>query len=137
MNHTAFIEKLNTTLDTLFLLKHPYYQAWNDGQLRLEDLQLYAQEYYHHVAAFPRYISQIHTHCEDIQARQILLGNLREEEEGPNNHPALWKNFAHGLGVKAELDTQTPALESTKHLVQGFFNLVKTDYATGLGSIYV
>ena len=29
-------------------------------------------EYYHHVSAFPRYISQIHTLCDDILSRQVL-----------------------------------------------------------------
>ncbi|MEG8230345.1 iron-containing redox enzyme family protein [Candidatus Rickettsia tasmanensis] len=63
------------------------------GKLTQSTLQIYEKEYYHHVTAFPRYISAIHSKCSDIQARQILLGNLIEEEQGEENHPELWKSF--------------------------------------------
>ncbi len=84
------IGSLNTKLDVLHLLKHPYYQKWNMGELTIPALQVYAQEYYHHVAAFPRYISAIHSRCSDIKNRQVLLANLIEEESGEENHPELW-----------------------------------------------
>lgn len=132
----TFCKKLDTLLDSLFLLKHPYYQAWNDGQLSIESLQTYAKEYYHHVAAFPRYISQIHALCPDIKARQILLANLIEEEEGEDNHPELWLRFSEGLGNARTLTQQPALLEKTNELVEGYFDLVKTDYATGLGALY-
>lgn len=132
----TFCEKLNQELEALDLLKHPFYQLWNHGELSMDTLQVYAKEYYHHVAAFPRYLSNIHTSCADLKSRQILLGNLMDEELGEDNHPALWIRFAEGLGVSAA-DCQQPAtLEKTHQLVDGYFDLVKTDYATGLGALY-
>ncbi|BDU60040.1 hypothetical protein FLA4_04500 [Candidatus Rickettsia kotlanii] len=68
------------------------------GKLAHSTLQIYTKEYYYHVTAFPRYRSAIHSKCSDIQAKQILLGNLIEEEQGKENHPELWKRFAEGLG---------------------------------------
>ena len=42
------------------IIYHPlFYKAWNKGELSKTTLQTYAQEYYHHVAAFPRYLSAI------------------------------------------------------------------------------
>ena len=99
-------------------------------------LKIYAKEYYHHVAAFARYISQIHSFCPDISDRQVLLENLIDEEKGENNHPELWLRFAEGLGVSRKEVKQLPELSTTKELVEGYFELVKTDYATGLGALY-
>ncbi len=131
-----FCQSLNRQLDEIHLLKHPFYQAWNMGALSLETLRKYASEYYHHVAAFPRYISGIHTQCADLKARQVLLGNLIEEEQGDKNHPALWLQFAEGLGA-SRAECQAPAtLAKTQALVDGYFDLVKSDYATGLGALY-
>ncbi|MFV0250767.1 MAG: hypothetical protein AB8U53_02950 [Rickettsia aeschlimannii] len=48
----------------------------------------------------------------DIQARQILLGNLIEEEQGEENHPEPWKRFAEGLGCLRNQLTSEPRLNS-------------------------
>ncbi len=131
-----FIHHLNTSLEELHLLKHPFYQSWNEGSLKQETLQIYAREYYHHVSAFPRYISQIHALCNDIKARQILLENLIDEEKGNDNHPELWLRFAEGIGADRTSITEKPNISNTQDLVNGFFELVKTDYPTGLGALY-
>ena len=131
-----FIHTLRSNLDDIHLLKHPFYKAWSDGRLDTHCLATYAKEYYHHVSAFPRYISAIHSLCPDLEMRQVLLGNLIEEEKGQENHPELWKRFAEGLGVKREELKKQPKLKSTKELVEGYFDLVKSDFATGLGALY-
>ena len=131
-----FIETLNLELDNWHLLKHPFYQSWNSGTLSRETLQTYAKEYYHHVAAFPRYVSGIHFQCDDIKTRQVLLGNLIEEEQGPENHPELWKRFAEGLGVTQSALEAKAELKETNELVEGYYDLVKSDFARGLGALY-
>ncbi len=132
----TFIKILNTELDRWNLLNHPFYKSWNSGDLSHETLQTYAKEYYHHVAAFPRYLSGIHFQCDNLQTRQVLLGNLIEEEQGQENHPELWKQFAKGLGVKASELEEQPKLLETKALVDGYYDLVKSDFSTGLGALY-
>ncbi|NNM58467.1 MAG: CADD family putative folate metabolism protein [Legionellales bacterium] len=131
-----FLEHLNRELNELHLLKHPFYQSWNAGELSKYTLKIYANEYYHHVAAFPRYISGIHSLCADINARQVLLGNLIEEEKGDENHPELWLRFAEGLGVSRQDCQKKAQLSQTHALVDGYFALVNTDYETGLGALY-
>lgn len=132
-----FVEKLDEKLGAYYLLRHPFYQAWNEGVLARGTLCCYAREYYHHVAAFPRYISSIHANCAHIQHRQILLGNLIDEEQGPDNHPELWRCFARGLGVKdEELDAPAPTMEKTRRLVDGYFTLTRVNFFQGLGALY-
>ena len=129
-----FLKTLDTSLENLNLLKHPFYKMWNEGMLTIDKLQVYATEYYHHVAAFPRYISQIHSLCDDLQSRQVLLRNLVDEEEGEENHPELWMRFMEGVGCTKVL--LQPKLNGTINLVEGYFELVKADYPTGLGALY-
>ena len=45
-----------------------------------EIIKDYAEQYYQHVKAFPRYISATHSICEDLEKRRILLENLQDEE---------------------------------------------------------
>lgn len=130
-------EKLHKKLDEFHLLKHPFYESWNSGNLSIEILKTYASEYYSHVEAFPRYISAVHSNCENIDARRVLLANLNDEEDlknnGKENHPKLWRDFAYGLGVNS---IESPKIKETKELVDGYFELTKKDYETGLGAIY-
>ncbi|PCJ24532.1 MAG: pyrroloquinoline quinone biosynthesis protein PqqC [Rickettsiales bacterium] len=130
-----FLDRLHKELDQYHLLKHPFYQAWNEGELSVDTLKIYAKEYYGHVAAFPRYISAIHSRCENIKDRQVLLENLIDEEQGEENHPELWLKFAEGLGCKRE-DCKTQELDSTHKLVDEYFDITRSSYASGLGALY-
>ena len=89
MNSLSFIERVDKKIDDLHLLKHPFYEAWNNGDLELETIQEYAAQYFNHVKTFPRYLSSIHSNCDNIKTRQILLENLVDEEMGDENHPEL------------------------------------------------
>jgi pyrroloquinoline-quinone synthase len=132
----TFISTLNAHLNEIHLLKHPFYQTWDAGSLPMASLKTYAKEYYYHVSAFPRYISNIHALCPDIKERQVLLANLMDEEIGEDNHPELWLRFADGLGVSREECMKKADLPTTLELVDGFLDLAKRDYATGLGALY-
>ena len=67
-----FSKQLNEKLDKYHLLKHPFYKAWNEGKLNREVIKDYAEQYYQHVKAFPRYISATHSLCEDIQKEKFF-----------------------------------------------------------------
>ena len=97
-----FSKQLNEKLDEYHLLRHPFYKSWNEGKLTRQIIKDYAEQYYQHVKAFPRYISATHSLCEDIEKRKILLENLQDEENQNKDHPKLWKNFAVAMGAKKE-----------------------------------
>src|SRR5262249_56503239 len=99
MTREEFLTALDAIIGERHLLKHPFYQLWSQGKLTLENLREYAISYYPHVAAFPTYVSGVHSGCEDAALRQELLENLIEEDRGPQNHPALWRKFAAALGA--------------------------------------
>ena len=131
-----FSKKLADKLDEYHLLKHPFYQAWNEGKLNREIIKDYAEQYYQHVKAFPRYISATHSLCEDISKRKVLLENLQEEEDRDNDHPKLWKQFAMALGAD-DKEIETKDQDSfTKDMIDNFFKQARSSYAEGLGSFY-
>ena len=94
-----YLSQIDSLIQAKNLLNHPFYQAWTRGELSQECLIEYAKEYYHHVKAFPRYISAIHSRTEEASTRKHLLNNLIEEEAGSANHPDLWKSVAQSLGA--------------------------------------
>lgn len=108
----TFLKILDLKIQDKHLLKNIFYKAWTKGELTQECLKVYAKDYYHHVKAFPTYLSAIHARTEEAQTRRILLQNLIEEEAGNPNHPELWKQFVLSLGVtEEELDQHVPSKE--------------------------
>jgi pyrroloquinoline-quinone synthase len=132
-----FSKELNKKLDRYHLLTHPFYQVfWNEGKLTREIIKDYAEQYYQHVKAFPRYISATHSICDDIEKRKILLENLNDEENIDGDHPKLWKNFAAAMGAdKDKIDDIKPDW-FTKDMIDNFFSQARSSYAEGLASLY-
>lgn len=111
---------LDQLIQSKHLLLHPFYLAWSKGELSQECLKEYALHYYHHVKAFPCYLSALHSRTNDADTRRHLLNNLIDEEAGNPNHPDLWKQFAMHLGAKEEeLSQHAPNSEITD-LIQTF-----------------
>ena len=131
-----FSKELNKKLDEYHLLKHPFYKSWNDGKLTREIIKDYAEQYYQHVKAFPRYISATHSLCEDIEKRKILLENLQDEENRDGDHPKLWKDFALAVGSNREDIESVKEEKFTTELIENFFKNGRASYAEGLASLY-
>ena len=132
-----FSSNLGKKLDKYHLLKHPFYQIyWNEGKLNREIIKDYAEQYYQHVKAFPRYISATHSICEDIEKRKILLENLQDEENPNADHPKLWKNFALAMGADKDKIEDVKKEWFTNDMIENFFHQARKSYAEGLASLY-
>ena len=131
-----FSQELNKKLDQYHLLNHPFYKSWNEGKLTREIIKDYAEQYYQHVKAFPRYISATHSICEDIEKRKILLENLQDEENPNADHPKLWKNFALAMGADEDKIEDVKREWFTNDMIENFFHQARKSYAEGLASLY-
>lgn len=131
-------QELQAIISEKHLLKHPFYVAWTEGKLTRDHLRHYAEQYFHHVLAFPTYISAVHYNTPHLPVRQEILENLISEEQGEKNHPALWQNFAVALGAtEAELPA-TKMLESTADLISTFRDVcLHSPFYAGLAALYV
>ena len=88
------------------ILRHPFYVAWQRGELTRAQLAVYARVYYSHVAAFPSYLEAAAAGATDPHTRAALADNLADELGTPESHPQLWLEFAAECGV------DTTALEA-------------------------
>jgi pyrroloquinoline-quinone synthase len=121
------------------MLSHPFYQAWTEGRLSLDTLRAYARQYFHHVEAFPRSVSAVHSACPDRDGRRMLAENLAEEEgveAGKQDHASLWLMFACGLGESEEEVRSQQLNTETRALIDTFRRLSRQSYAAGLGALY-
>ena len=121
------------------MLSHPFYRAWTDGTLPLDTLRAYARQYFHHVEAFPRAVSAVHSACPDRAGRRMLAENLAEEEgveAGKQDHATLWLMFACGLGESEDAVREQKLNLETQALIDTFRKLSRRSYAAGLGALY-
>jgi pyrroloquinoline-quinone synthase len=130
------ITRLNAIISEHHLLKHRFYQAWSNGELSKDTLQRYAAQYYQQVQSFPRFISRVHTACPHIEARKVLLENLVDEEIHGTDHPALWMQFAEGMGASRENVLNEKGLPETEAMVETFYHLAERDWRDGLCALY-
>lgn len=118
METAQFFQELNARIAKYDLLCHPFYKAWSAGELTREDLREYAQDYYHHVEAFPSYLAALGMRLEAGELRDSVLANMCDEKgsEGGRGreavpHSELWLDFAEGMGSSRNLEWHSPVKE--------------------------
>ena len=132
-----YLDQIDNDIGAKHLLKHPFYLAWTRGELSKEALVDYARQYYHHVAAFPTYLSAVHAKSDDQATRKTLLNNLIDEEAGSPNHPELWLQFAEGLGIAASDVRKAEKWPETQNLIDVFRSVCRGgSTADGLAALY-
>src|SRR5260221_7095279 len=119
-NIAEFFEQLEARIAKFDLLCHPFYKAWAAGELTRDDLREYAQDYYHHVEAFPSYLATFALRLNEDEGdlRRAVLANMRDEQgvEGESGtdsapHAELWLDFAEGMGSSRDLAAHIPVPE--------------------------
>ncbi len=120
MELQAFQAALEERIARYDILCHPYYKAWTAGELTRDDLREYAADYYHHVAAFPTYLSALHSRLEDGEVRRAVLRNLCEEEIEGRAHSELWLDFAEGMGADRDAVRGREPLAEVRELICEF-----------------
>ena len=118
MNTAEFFEQLDARIGKYDLLCHPFYKAWSAGQLTRDDLREYAQDYYHHVEAFPSYLAALGMRLEEGELRRAVLANMCDEKGADGRperdavaHSELWLDFAEGMGSSRNLECHSPVPE--------------------------
>ncbi len=105
MTTEVFLSRLDECIRKYDLLCHPFYKAWSAGELTHHDLREYAEDYYHHVEAFPTYLAELGIRLEEGELRRAVLANMTEEKCGEDafghpqsSHAELWLDFVEGMG---------------------------------------
>lgn len=104
----TLLDSLDALIAAHHLLKHPFYQAWSEGTLSRESIQLYAEQYYHHVRAFPENLNRLAERA-SMPLAAMVRENLAEETNPAAPLPLLWRQFAQSMGVsESAMDSARP-----------------------------
>jgi pyrroloquinoline-quinone synthase len=134
MDRTTFWKELEQRVAAYDLLRHPFYQAWSNGELTQEDLREYASEYYHHVTAFPHYLSTFARRLPEGDLRRLVLKHCREEI----GHDEMWLGFAAGMGAQVDQVRFDDPIYEIKSLIATYMDLAqRKSAAAALASFYV
>jgi pyrroloquinoline-quinone synthase len=140
LTNEQFIAELDKILEEKSILKHPFYQKWNEGSLTVSELKDYAKQYYHFVKHFPMFVSSVHSNCIDTGIRRMLVENIADEDgfnTGIEDHPELWLMFAESLGASKDDCENTKVCEEVQDSINGFYRLCRDrDFRAGLGALY-
>lgn len=130
-----FIAQLKAEIDKKHLLKHPFYQMWEQGTLPIEVMQKYAAQYYHLERNFPIFLSMMHAGCDIFEIRQAITDNLYDEEHGLNNHTELWLRFGETIGTTREAMKAATPLPETQRTIDTFKKCSAASFLEGSGAL--
>ncbi|HET7841219.1 MAG TPA: iron-containing redox enzyme family protein [Terriglobales bacterium] len=129
MTTQVFLQELDVRIAKYDLLCHPFYKTWAAGQLSRRDLQAYGREYFHHVEAFPAYLSEFASRLPQGSLRKAALAN-RDDEMGANgerSHADLWLDFVEGMGGERSVDAQ-PRTPQLAELIDSFHSVARNGF---------
>ena len=131
------LDRIDQMVQERSLLKHPFYESWNKGELPLDSLREYANQYYHFESAYPTFLSGVHHRCADREIRQLLLSNLWDEEHGDENHVELWLRFCDALDLNRDGVIKSSPSDATRQLIDTYHELTtSSSVSAGVTALY-
>ena len=130
------LRDLDETIRSRSILRHPFYQAWEQGVLTSAQLATYAHIYYPHVRAFPGYLESVIRHADDPTIRAELTDNLADERANPSAHDELWLDFAEHLGLNRDDVASAPPHPAARAMVATYAALTGASLPIGLAALY-
>src|SRR5579863_7935791 len=107
---TIFLhDELDSSISDRKLLSHPFYQRWEAGELSVDELQHYAEQYRYFEEMLPEYLTKLANDLPVGVARDSVLNNLSDEVSSPS-HLELFERFANFYDAKDV--SPTPAMEA-------------------------
>ncbi len=123
MNEVA--ERLVSIARDWDLLRHPFYIRWTEGTLTQAELQDYAGQYAHVVAALPTWLDEASRH--DLAHSRSLASHAEEERR----HLAPWLEFAAAVGADLSAETLPAPNAATQQLLDDAARFSREGYGVG------
>ena len=92
------MDQINAEIEKNSLLKHKFYQLWQEGKLSLDHLAGYSKEYYQLVKNVPNLVENTLINNRNEKYENLIKSNLSEEKD----HIEPWIRFASSLNVSPE-----------------------------------
>lgn len=136
MKSATLLDHVDHLIECRSILQHPFYVAWQRGKLTVYQLATYAQIYYAHVAAFPKYLQSAVDGANLPDVRTELDRNLTDELTNPKPHPELWLDFAESLGLDRKTVANKEPHPAAANIVDAFLKLCRQDSISALAALY-
>jgi pyrroloquinoline-quinone synthase len=105
---------LDDAADQRRLLNHPFYHAWQAGELTRNDLAHYAAQYRHVEQVLPTALEVTVAKLPAGQPRRLVESNLADETARPQSHLDLFDIFTIAVGAD---NTASPSPSTTQLVV--------------------
>jgi len=102
------IARLDQERGEVNVLEHRFYERWSAGELTAQELEVYAGQYRHAVAALAE-ASRLAAANAPAEHEPGLRGHAAEEA----GHVELWEDFARAVGAPAPGDGEGPLPETS------------------------
>lgn len=116
------------------LLQHPFYVKWSKGELTMDDMNVYAKEYFHLAKRIPGIVERVKIRATEQSPEMLAMiqENMEEEQE----HVELWKRFANSLGISnEELEAYQPS-ETVQAAVNALEEVAEGTFEDGIAAMY-
>lgn len=129
---TLLIEQINAEIEKHSLLKHRFYQLWQEGKLTLDHLMGYSKEYYHLVKTVPLIVQNTLRNNSDPSKEEMIRRALEEEIE----HIEPWKRFVSSLHVSEEDLNNHLSDPLTTQALDRLLKISNSSFVEGVAAMY-
>jgi len=132
--HPMSLSSFDSLIASKSLLQHPFYVRWTKGELSMDDMKVYAREYYALVSAIPEVVSIVleNAKTERPEMVEFIQHNLDEEKE----HVQLWERFARSMDIAlGDLKAYVPS-EKMQAAIQDLKDAVSGSLDAGISAVY-
>ena len=129
---TLLMDQINTEIEKSSLLKHKFYQMWQEGKLTLDHLAGYSKEYYQLVKNVPNIVENTLVNNKNEKYDTLIRSNLSDEKD----HIEPWISFASTLNVSPEELNEYSGEILTRKAVDNLLAISKSTFEEGVASLY-
>ncbi|MDN5847066.1 MAG: iron-containing redox enzyme family protein [Candidatus Nitrosocosmicus sp.] len=126
------MDQINTEIEKSSLLKHKFYQMWQEGKLTLDHLAGYSKEYYQLVKNVPNLVENTLINNRNERYENLIKSNLSEERD----HIEPWIRFASSLNVSPEELNEYSEETLTTKAIDDLVAVSKSSFEEGVASLY-
>jgi pyrroloquinoline-quinone synthase len=125
---TAFLDRLRAEATRRYHDRHPFHARMHAGELRLDELRVWATNRYYYQTRIPLKDALILAKSEDPGFRRAWIGRIVHQDGARPGEGGLdlWRRFAQALGAdENELLTHRSVLPGVRFACDGYVSLVE------------
>lgn len=124
IHNPEMFSDIQDVIEKKHLLTHPFYQAWQEGDLSHDEMVTYFHQYAYFEAMFPTLMSRMHQNIADREIRKKIVVALSKEEGPDGDHMNEFHDVLNHFGI--DNDNLNAPTEQTDKLLKTMRGLAST-----------